>query len=419
MEQRLKHFLDKHFGYSGPILATAVLFFICSFSLGLMERRSMMVILILVVFSIWKGRFFHWSTWRKSLPYLTFFLVHVLFLINTSNLTDGWVDVQSKALLIVLPVCVFCWDRSSFILNSAIWGLGIGTTLRLLTGLCLGLPEALSTGTTDSITYINLSMGMHPTYTGMYVLLFQAYLVGQIKRGDLGTRLWPWFILTALFIALLSSKMALGGEIILFITAIYYLVRYQRKNKRHWVGLSIASVIFVVSLLFNPLIARRFERLLPVKQPVEQVLEAKEEATPTEKEATSAQPTGSHRSHIWSAALEVWKANKWVGVGTGDVNEALAEQYAKDGYAIGVERGYNAHNTFLQVLVAFGFVGSLVFLYLLFHVFSTFQKKRPTWKYAYFVILIGFLFIEAMFERQSGLLFFCLFLPLLSAKNLD
>jgi O-antigen ligase len=412
LEHKFKSFLDKNFGYSGPILVTGILFFLSGFSLGLFERRSIWVLMLIVLFSLWRGRFFSWATFKKAAPYILFFGVHLLFMGNTSNTNAGWVDVQSKLLLVILPWCVFCWDRSKIVLHASIWGLGIGAVVRLFIGFVIGVPDFISSGgSTVSITYTNLSMGIHPTYIGMYLILFQLFLIGKLKNGKAKRHVWPWFIIASIFTALLSSKMTLGAEIGVFITALYYVWKYQRRSKGHWGVFGLASVLFLVSLLQNPLMSSRLNSFISKNAQISQV-------TTIENQPKVASQ-GSHRVHIWKSAWEVVKQNPIFGVGTGDVNGELKNAFAQNGYTIGVERGYNAHNTYLQILCSFGIIGMAVFAFLFFKVFSTFRQKRPTWKYAFFFLLLCFLLIESMFERQGGLLFFCLFLPLLSAPSLD
>jgi len=121
-------------------------------------------------------------------------------------------------------------------------------------------------------------------------------------------------------------------------------------------------------------------------------------------------PTGhslAMRLEFWKTAMHILRDNKLAGVGTGDVETAFKEQYAKDKSSLQPKWQLRSHNQFLAVAVALGFTGILLFLLSFFSPFL-FRKKHS--RFFVFFMLIQFLsfFNEDTLETQAGVTF-CMF----------
>jgi hypothetical protein len=126
-------------------------------------------------------------------------------------------------------------------------------------------------------------------------------------------------------------------------------------------------------------------------------------------------PTGhslSMRYEFWKTSWHIIKKNSLIGVGTGDVEKALKEQYAKDKTALNSKWQLHSHNQFFAVSIALGFVGLLLFIYSQFAPFI-FHKNRS--RFFVFFLLIQFLsfFNEDTLETQAGVTFCVFFTQLL------
>ena len=69
--------------------------------------------------------------------------------------------------------------------------------------------------------------------------------------------------------------------------------------------------------------------------------------------------TGSFetRSVQWQAAARLWAEQPWTGVGAAHKQMLLEEEYRRLGYWFGDKRHLNVHNTYLEFLLAYGFLG--------------------------------------------------------------
>jgi O-antigen ligase len=97
-----------------------------------------------------------------------------------------------------------------------------------------------------------------------------------------------------------------------------------------------------------------------------------------------------------------------LGYGVGDYHAKQVEQYAEDGYDYGASASFNAHNQYLESLLAAGIPGLLALL--LFFLLPVYMALRIQSSHRFVitlfmaVVLFNLLF-ESMLERQMGLLF--------------
>ncbi|MGQ9847171.1 MAG: O-antigen ligase family protein, partial [Bacteroidales bacterium] len=112
---------------------------------------------------------------------------------------------------------------------------------------------------------------------------------------------------------------------------------------------------------------------------------------------------------IWQAGLAVVKENPILGVGTGDVKDALIDEYAKRQMLGAIEKKLNAHNQFLETAVGQGIIGILVFLFVFLIPFiKALKEKNIVWMLFLLLISFNFLF-ESMLNTQMGVFFFAYF----------
>ncbi|MGZ3866811.1 MAG: O-antigen ligase family protein [Bacteroidia bacterium] len=131
--------------------------------------------------------------------------------------------------------------------------------------------------------------------------------------------------------------------------------------------------------------------------------------------AAGEDPTGhslSMRYEFWKTSWHIIRKNPLIGVGTGDLEKALKEQYKEDKTTLDPRWQLHSHNQFLAVGIALGFVGLLLFVFSQFGPF-VFRKKRS--RFFVFFLLIQFLsfFNEDTLETQAGVTFCVFFTQLL------
>jgi O-antigen ligase len=121
--------------------------------------------------------------------------------------------------------------------------------------------------------------------------------------------------------------------------------------------------------------------------------------------------------------LEYWKnawaliENHWMlGVGTGDVDDAMQAMYDQRNSPLTKERRLRAHNSYLTYFLTFGILGILFFVYFQLK-FILQQVKWKQWVGLLFgcIVLVTFLFEDTL-ESQMGITLFAFFYSLFSRK---
>lgn len=120
----------------------------------------------------------------------------------------------------------------------------------------------------------------------------------------------------------------------------------------------------------------------------------------------------SMRIVFWDTSLDLIRENPWLGVGTGDVKEELANRYEEKGYT-NLERKFNPHNQFLSTMLATGIPGLLSLLGIYFFSMVRALKKRNHLLFTFFLLTFVHFQFESMLEKLSGVIFFAFFLGIL------
>jgi O-antigen ligase len=117
---------------------------------------------------------------------------------------------------------------------------------------------------------------------------------------------------------------------------------------------------------------------------------------------------------MWTCTFELIRGQPLRGVGSGDNLDELHQCYTDHKfttltYLEGEGVRFNAHNQFLEITLALGMVGLLIFLIsLLAPLLYGFREKQ--FLYAAFLLLfITSCLTESLLERQSGCVFFGFF----------
>ena len=123
-------------------------------------------------------------------------------------------------------------------------------------------------------------------------------------------------------------------------------------------------------------------------------------------------PTGSslmQRLEFWRASLGIIKDNWLTGVGTGDMNEAFQQQYEKMKTKLSPDQWWRSHNQLLSILVGFGIVGFLWFLFALLYPAFSLGKFKDYFFLVFFIIVMLSMITEDTIESQLGVTFFAFF----------
>ncbi len=112
------------------------------------------------------------------------------------------------------------------------------------------------------------------------------------------------------------------------------------------------------------------------------------------------------RLEFWKASIGIIKENFWIGVGTGDIEQAFEEQYEEYQSYLAPEWRHRAHNQYLAIFVSFGVIGFLLFIFSLLYPAIKNQNLHDYLYFVFFFILLLSMFYEDTLETQAGATFY-------------
>ena len=124
------------------------------------------------------------------------------------------------------------------------------------------------------------------------------------------------------------------------------------------------------------------------------------------------------RFEYWKTAWHIIEKNWLLGVGTGDVQDAFDNQYARDKSPLLPEYRLRAHNSYLTSWVSFGLLGLISFGGMVFYFLNYQWKNQHFLPFVFILVAIVTFILEDTLETQTGVSFFAFFYGLyLNPKN--
>jgi len=372
-----------------------------AFLIPLSHKITIYAIMLFVLSWILSGQWIQTakSAFKNSIfiILITFFLLHLVGLLYSSNMHAGLFDIEVKFSLILFPLVFFLSDIFDIEnRKKQLLAFVTGTALAMIICVISALYMYLFFNE-NNFSYMKLSLFHHPTYFAMYISFSVAVIMHHIFYSEIAINklLKSLFIiliiLFAVFIYMLSSK---AGIIIFFIALLAMsLPALFKKNKRMLVFLILLFAGFQIwfSLTQNS----RFHVMVSSVQNAE-------------KNVTTEESSGV-RVLVYETALDLIKSNYAIGVGTGDIKNELMKEYKVRNMKGAIEKKLNVHNQFLETLLGQGIAGItlLLLLFLIPFINSLYTKN---WLLMTFVIIVALNFMfESMLNTQAGVVFFAFF----------
>lgn len=364
---------------------------------------------ILTIRTNYKGFYFSLS---KEIWLITacvaFYLLHVISLVYSLNFHNGLKDVETKFGFFVFPVLALIFPRTSSQRKLFINAFVFSFTFASLVCILRSLINYLQSFDASVLFYDQFSFLMHPTYFTMYLataLVFHFYLCYSQERADffikseilkytIGTVLLTAIFLTSsragIIIAVSSAALILSGKMIkAVIVPIKTIFIY-----------GIVSIFLILIILAG---SARFSIIF-------NELSGKSNIENEDKHAPVDENPVGHRLILMKAAYKIAMKHPF-GVGAGDVQDVLVEEYKSIGYEKAVIVRYNPHNQYLQTAVALGLPG----LFSLLVIFVVLMRSLTSLGSGKLLFFVGFILalnglFESVFEVQRGVLFLTIIL---------
>lgn len=329
--------------------------------------------------------------------YSGLFLLYAIGLLYSENMSHGRFDIVSKLSLLAMPVILFTSDSTFWNKSLVKWLFNL-FILGCLIGIAYCMYHSYTLYQTDhamqDFFYQKHSAFHHPSYASMYYIFALSIMLYNLlnQQYKLYEKIIS-FILIPLFILevfLLSSKTAF---LVMFFVAVLFIFYIIIHKHHRLLNLSVALILLLISISIFKFMPDKYNRFLLKFNHIHSFEDVKEDV----------------RYTIWDTSWEAAKENLPFGVGSGDIKDVLKSKYSERSLPYFNKREYNTHNQYLQILLAVGIPGILLFVSGLFYTLYVSMQKR-CFLYLVFMLIIAInLLTESMLERQSGVVFYAIF----------
>lgn len=347
---------------------------------------------------------------------LVFFLLHIISAFASANSKEGWALVVLRLPLLVFPATFGVVVISEQLKHRLLLTFAIIVFVAALVCMSLSVRQYLATGESYFLYSNDLSKWVDKQSTYMASLVNIAifcfiYLLKEL-RLTLPRQILVYLSMAVLaaFMFLLASRMAL----VAFGACAMLYLGYVIIKSRSWImalGVSgvLAAAFFVLSSFFPKTISR-FTELKYTSYEFSRV--APESNYNYDFDAS--QWNGANiRMAIWYCGWQLAGEHLLTGTGLGDKKDDLVKVYKRNNFIFGYTGQRNLHNTYLDVLVAFGVLGFALFV-LAYFVLPLCSSIRSRDLLGFFILieLMWQLLPESYLDRSVGCMEVAFFITL-------
>lgn len=395
-----------------------LLFLIC-FAPG--QVFTLFVLLLFIASFLAYGNLFKLKDYQSSplIWLVIYFLIHILWLLGTKNLTLGISDVERHISFILFPLTI-----PIIIKNISNEKLLFGYKLYVIS--CFGVSIAALSIAIFKNYQINglqeyyaeyftnhnilLFLGLHATYFSLNIMIACILIIHILNQQNINKSFEKILYLIALTIFLLMLYLLQARIIILAACIIVIIIPFfshSKKIKRIAIIFLCALFLVVLNAFFFDL-SFRDRALQPLNIDFNQLM------------GTNAENGVTQRIFFWQRSIDVIQESPWLGHGTGDMLEALTlsinnylerqdlSPTSRTAIEWLIQNPHNPHNQFLTDAIKFGLPGLIVGLIFLGYGLSTAIRKRDLLLLSLTILFALSCLTESMFVRQKGIDLFTL-----------
>ncbi|MCU0441410.1 MAG: O-antigen ligase family protein [Bacteroidia bacterium] len=340
--------------------------------------------------------------------------VYMIWLVFSNDVTAGLRSVQVKLLLVIVPL-VFSFSQlrlfakqqhlafAIFSISAAL--LVVATNLQIA---FRGFTHPIGVNGADFTFSYRIALeqysSLHPTYYCAIVYTAAIISLYALFHKQLKER---WQLVLAIGIVILCSfggVMAASRATFLayIIVVVCMIVQQFYYHPKRWYILSLVLIAGIL-LFLTPTVQNRL----------------KEMNTSNMEAPKGNNDNGTNvRSGIMACDMELLKQYWLVGVGTGNVQQALNNCLSQFDTHVYKQFDYNTHNEYLNAWITCGLFGFMIFVGCLLVSFVLALKQR-NWPHLYFLLFMGICFMtENYLNRQMGVTLFAVMQTLFFFKTL-
>lgn len=369
------------------------------------------VLLVLVVVAYIKKE----VSWKLNRPGMFMMLLYVAYLVGiffAHELSNGLKYAEYKLSLLVIPLLLSIKPKFELKLQWPVIGLIAGTLVVAGIGVlsscnCYERHQWLLYCFSSSY----ISPVHHPSYFSGFLLFATVSAWYGYRKKWKGFSLFTVIPYTLFALVFYFFCLSLAGILFLGMVLVGLFVYFLYKKLGKWVAL---SVLFLGPVLLFILLSN----LPEIKDDVQVTQRAISEYISDphaflDKRLDDPEiPGNQKRLVMWTITAELI-AEHPLGVGTGNVDEYLFGRLNQYGFHQLVADDLNPHSQYLQTTLEIGFLGLLLLLGLIVSCIQLAIKHR---NFLLLLLISGLAFnmlFESMLQRQSGVVFYSFWIPVL------
>lgn len=345
------------------------------------------------------------------------YIAHAIGMLYTQNVIAGLTQLEKKISLLAFPVVLSTCRKFNIAHVKVIFKIFI-ITIIITSIICITYAvhrnnylELFKYPDWFYFTYNDLTeiLKIQPNYLAVYVgfsiIILSYFLTTNSASYSFKKKIAIFFLIFYLFffLLLLSGRTSIVAVSFIVLTGIGHYF-YKRQILLRGLVIMVALCGLLVAGISNiPVIKERFLQTFGIEQTNVWINHY--------GDGKGGLP--SVRLLKWHCALKVISENWLLGVGTGDVQDALQVQYQKNNFELAFNAKYNTHNQYLQTWLGLGLVGLML---LSFCIVTPAVKAYREKNYLFLAFIALFCICsitESTLERQLGIVFYALFNSLL------
>jgi O-antigen ligase len=369
--------------------------------------NSGILILLTAHWLVFQKKYFDLSSERTRfmLLFCSLYLISVVGLLNTSNFDEGLFRLQQKSALFFLPLIFGTIALPEKTYKIICTHFIMATCLACAISFGYGFVRFIETGHSAALTreWLAIYRDLNPPMTGLICLL--AIILSLHHYYEISNRQKVLVVLVVAFLSIYT--ILLGVRLIIFCLFLILLVFIFRYISTLAYRLLLAGGFILAtaaSLFFIPSLNRKWKELVDFSPQNTIVLD---------QDSSLGRQWGgkSIRFAIWQCSEDVIRKHWLWGVGTGDVQDSLQAAYANRKFYFAAHYNkYNAHNQYLEMWLANGLPGLLIYVLCLVLPLVRQLRNISALDYTLFLCLIIVMsFTETFLNVNKGTIWYSFF----------
>ncbi|QSE98399.1 O-antigen ligase family protein [Fulvivirga lutea] len=357
---------------------------------------------------------------KATLFLISYFILTVLGLVHSYDLSEGFKFVEMRLLILLLPVVIVTVNFNEIQFKNIKKTFVYGCVAVLIFGLFNSTIEYWESGDSGFFFNDNLTsiVGIQAAYFAIIVnvsiILAVSFLLDNYKKYYL----YPAILFLITCELLLATRISILTLALLVIIFMVYLGS-KYKGKTTIPLLLTLLTLFVIGIMSFPQTYNRFKSMF---SSFEYQFDNPNPVNHFNAEVSSENWNGlTLRLALWECGWEVIKTDFWLGVGTGDYESSFNAQLEKVNFKYAQAMNFGVHNQYLYTWISFGLFGLIIFIASIMGLFVLAYKNN---NYVFILVLGAFcmaFLTENVLNRYYGILPFALLLSIIfySKKTSD